>query len=68
MKQVLDYGSKTIGYFAIPHPTKKNEFIGEKRECTVIGFSHPNHRNRDWGWRGDILVKDANGNQTWNTY
>lgn len=66
MAKVYNYGDEVQGARAAPHPAKRGEYVAEMHPGKVVGFSHPSHAKRDWGWRGDMLIEYADGHRNWN--
>lgn len=66
MAKIYNYGDEIQAFRAVPHPTKRNEYVTKEASAKIIGFSHPNLVKRGWGWLGSALVEFADGHKCWN--
>lgn len=67
-KVTISCGDKFLAPYVLPHPTLRHRFTHEMRPAVAVGFSHPAQAARDWGWRGDVLVRFADGVRSWVGY
>lgn len=63
-----NYGDTIDGIYVIEREDKPGHYRWEPRPATIVGFSVPIECiRRNTGWLGDVLVRFADGTQSWQT-